>query len=343
VRDFRYPYDNPSGVTARDKGDAPVTVKSISSPADHGAELVADARDGLTSSPKHLPSKWFYDARGSQLFEDITRLPEYYLARAETEILQDNADEILASVRPFELVELGSGYSVKTKLLIDAMRRIGSGQTYIPIDISEDAVWEAARHLCTYYPWLRIDGLVGDYFSDLQNVPRRGRRLVAFLGSTIGNYEEAGRKAFLVELSNMLDPGDALLLGLDLVKAERPLLAAYNDAAGVTAEFNRNILHVLNHELNADFEPSEFDYTCAWNESRACIEMGLTATRAMTVRLETLDLEIEFHAGEILHNEVSYKFTRGTATAELGAAGLALEGWYTDRLDRFAVALARPT
>ena len=326
----------------RDAGAAPVTVRHLASPADQGAELVNDARTGLTARPKHMPSKWFYDSRGSQLFEDITRLPEYYLTRAETEILQDHADDLVGDVLPHEIVELGSGYSVKTKLLIDAMHRAKSGSRYVPIDISENALWEAARHLCTYYPWLAIDGLVGDYFADLESVPRRGRRLVSFLGSTIGNYEEAERKDLLAALAMMLAPDDALLLGLDLVKAEEFLVAAYDDAAGVTAEFNRNMLHVVNRELNANFIPTDFDYVAIWNEHRACIEMGLRATRYMDVRLGRLDLNISFDPGEMLHNEVSCKFTRRTAADELEAAGMTLEHWYTDHQHRFALALARP-
>ena len=326
----------------RSEGDAPVTVRYLSSPSDGGLELISDAKAGLTDMPKHLPSKWFYDPRGSRLFEDITRLPEYYLTRAETEILEVHADDIVGSVRPEEIVELGSGYSVKTKLLIDAMQRAGSGSRYVPIDISEDALWGAAQHLCTYYPWLAIDGLVGDYFSDLDKVPRRGRRLMTFLGSTIGNYEEAERKEFLAALGDMLAPGDALLLGVDLVKAEEWLIAAYNDAAGVTAEFNRNMLHVLNRELDADFRVDDFDYAVEWNEPRACVEMGLRATRPMTVNLARIGLQITFVEGELLHNEVSCKFTRTTAADELSTAGMALDGWYTDRLHRFALALARP-
>ena len=326
----------------RSEGSAPVTVRYLSSPADHGSELESDARTGLTAHPKHMPSKWFYDSRGSQLFEDITRLPEYYLTRAETEILANHADDILSAVRPVEIVELGSGYSVKTKLLIDAMRRVDSGSRYVPIDISEDALWAAARHLCTYYPWLAIDGLVGDYFTDLDKVPRRGRRLVTFLGSTIGNYEDAARKDFLGALADMLAPGDALLLGLDLVKAEEFLVAAYDDAAGVTAEFNRSMLRVLNRELEADFPLDDFEYVVEWNESRACIEMGLRAGRPVTVTLKRLDLQISFEDGEMLHNEIACKFTRHTAADELSASGMTLEGWYTDRLHRFALALARP-
>jgi L-histidine N-alpha-methyltransferase len=325
----------------RSAGDAPVTVRHLSSPSNQGSELARDAAAGLTAPAKHLPSKWFYDSRGSQLFEDITRLPEYYLTRAETEILEMYAGAIIDAVAPEEIVELGSGYSVKTKLLIDAMQRAGSGSRYVPIDISEDALWEAARHLCTYYPWLAIDGLVGDYFTDLTRVPRRGRRLVTFLGSTIGNYEEAERKDFLGALASMLEPGDALLLGLDLVKAEEFLIAAYDDAAGVTAEFNRNMLHVVNRELDANFVVDSFEYVAVWNENRACVEMGLRATRPMEVRLGKLNLEVSFDEGEHLHNEVSCKFTRRTAAEELEAAGMSLESWYTDRQHRFALALIR--
>jgi L-histidine N-alpha-methyltransferase len=324
------------------EGDAPVTVRHLSSPADHGAELAEDARAGLTSWPKTMPSKWFYDSRGSQLFEDITRLPEYYLTRAETEILEENADRIVSAVAPEEIVELGSGYSVKTKLLIDAMYRAGTGTRYVPIDISENALWGAAQHLCNYYPWLAIDGLVGDYFTDLPKVPHTGRRLVTFLGSTVGNYEEAERRDFLGALAGVLAPGDALLLGVDLVKSVESLIAAYDDAAGVTAEFNSNMLHVLNRELDADFAVSEFEYVVEWNEHRACIEMGLRARRAMTITIGKLDLEISFEAGEQLHNEVSCKFTKPTTAHELKAAGMTLEGWYTDRQSRFALALARP-
>lgn len=325
----------------RSEGDAPVTVRYLSSPADYTVEFANDARTGLTAFPKHMPSKWFYDSRGSQLFEDITRLPEYYLTRAETEILETHADEILSAVRPDEIVELGSGYSVKTKLLIDAMRRVGSGSRYVPIDISEKAVREAALHLCAYYPWLAIDGLIGDYSIDFDKVPRRGRRLVTFLGSTIGNYEESERKDFLSAMATMLDPDDALLLGLDLVKAEKFLLAAYDDAAGVTAEFNRNMLHVVNRELGANFVVDDFDYVATWNEDRCCVEMGLRATRPMTVTLSKLNLEISFAAGEHLHNEVSCKFTRRSATDEFNASGMTLEKWYTDRKQRFALALVR--
>jgi L-histidine N-alpha-methyltransferase len=323
-------------------GAAPVTVRYLSDPVDHAEELARDAREGLLGTPKTMPSKWFYDARGSQLFDDITRLPEYYLTRAETEILERCAGEIVAAVRPREIVELGSGYSVKTKLLIDAMRRCGSGSRYVPIDISEDALREAGRHLSTYYPWLAVDAFVADYLNDLDKIPRRGTRLVTFLGSTLGNYPRRERRRLLGALASSLSTGDGVLIGLDLVKPRRELLAAYDDAAGVTAEFNRNLLHVLNRELDGDFPVDEFVYEAAWNEGDSCIDMGLRASRATTVTLKKIDLEVHFAAGELLHNEVSCKFTRRGAEAELMDAGLLLDAWHTDERGRFALALARP-
>lgn len=327
----------------RSEGDNPVTVRRLSDPSNVGADLAADARSGLSATPKRMPAKYFYDARGSQLFDDITRLPEYYVTRVETAILQSHADTIVGQVRPFEILELGSGYSVKTKLLIDAMRRAGSGIRYVPIDISEDALWEAAKALGTYYPWLAIDGYVGDFFADLQKVPRRGRRLVTFLGSTIGNFEESRRIKFLSEVTGILEADDAFLLGVDLVKPVETLIKAYNDSAGVTAEFNRNMLHVLNRELDADFDVDAFEYVARWDAAQACIEMSLRATRSMRVRLAALPLDIEFEAGEELHNEIACKFTRGTVTGIFNASGLMLDGWFTDPAHWSALALARPT
>lgn len=327
----------------RATGDAPVTVRRLSPPSDHRAELASDVRKGLSLDPKALPSKYFYDERGSLLFEDITRLPEYYLTRAETEILETSADTIIEQIRPAEIIELGSGYSVKTKLLIDAMRRAGTGATYVPIDISEGALKEAARHLCTYYPWLAIEGLVGDFFSDLDLVPRRGRRLVTFLGSTIGNFDLETRLRFFGAIRRVLERGDGLLLGVDLVKSIPTLIAAYDDSAGVTAEFNKNMLHVLNDELGADFPIDDFEYFARWNPHFECVDMGLRATRSMVVRIASLDLTIAFEAGEELHNEVSCKFRFETIGRELASAGLNIVGWHTDARNRFAVALASPS
>lgn len=323
----------------RSTGDAPVTIRRLSPPADHGAELAHDVRIGLAADPKRLPSRYFYDARGSRLFEDITRLPEYYLTRAETEILERSADTIVGAVTPDEIVELGSGYSVKTKLLIDAMHRVGSGSRYVPIDISEDALRAAATALCAHYPWLAIDGLVGDFRNDLDQVPHRGRRLVTFLGSTIGNFVRDDRIRFLEAIAAMLEPGDALLLGVDLVKAESTLLAAYDDAAGVTAEFNKNLLHVLNRELDADFPPDAFDYVARWDPERRCVSMGLRARRGLVVTIKQLDMDVAFTGGEILHNEISCKFTRTRLDRELQVAGLHVISWFTDERNRFAMAL----
>lgn len=321
--------------------DPRVTVRHLSSPADHGKELAEDARSGLTAHPKRMPSKWFYDTRGSRLFTDITRLPEYYLNRVETEILAARADDIVAAVRPEEIVELGSGYSVKTRLLLDALRRTGTGTHYVPVDISEVALLAAARRLSTDHPWLVVDGYIGDYFTDLPKVPRRGRRLVVMLGSTLGNYEKTERATLLSALAGILEATDGLLVGIDLVKEEELLLAAYDDAAGVTGEFNRNMLVVLNRELDADFDLDAFDYVAVWNDERACVEMGLRARRPITVELRKLDLRISFSEGETLHNEVSCKFTRESARRELGDAGMSLAGWFPDADDRFALALAR--
>ena len=324
------------------EGDALVTIRRLSPPGDYRSELADDVRKGLGAERKSLPSKYFYDARGSELFEDITRLPEYYLTRAETAILERYATEIVASIQPTELVELGSGYSVKTKLLIDALHATGSGTRYVPMDISEEALTEAAHHLANYYPWLAIEGLVGDFFTDLEKVPRHGRRLVTFLGSTIGNFPTDVRIRFLRAVAAMLAPGDGLLLGLDLVKDVETLLAAYDDSAGVTEAFNKNILHVVNRELEADFPVDHFAYSATWDAEAECVAMGLVAQRNLVVTIGALSMQVEFAQGELLHNEVSCKFRRETIAAQLEAAGLTITDWWSDDQQRFAMAMARP-
>ncbi len=323
-------------------GGISVTITHLATQRGDTTRMLEDAREGLLASPKSMPSKYFYDARGSRLFDDITRLPEYYLTRAETEILEASAEAIIGAARPAEVVELGSGYSVKTKLIVDAMRLAGSGERYVPIDISENALLEAAQHLAAYYPWLHIDGYVGDFLTDLPEVPRTGRRLVTFLGTTVGNFDGTRRAEVLASIALLLEPGDSLLLGFDLVKDEATLLAAYDDAAGVTAAFNRNMLHVMNRELRADFPVDDFEYVATWDAERACIDMGLRATRDMTVTIGALGETISLAAGELIRNEVSCKFTRARFVTDLEAAGLALAQWHTDRQDRYAVALATP-
>ncbi len=307
------------------------------------ATLVADARRGLTATPKTLPSKYFYDARGSDLFEQITRLPEYYPTRTEEAILTRYADQIAAAAgRPDTLVELGSGSSTKTRLLLDALAAAGRLRRYVPVDVSSSALEGALDTLAVDYPALELHGVVADFEAHLDRLPSTGGRLIAFLGSTIGNLDPAERSRFLRGLRSGLGAGDAFLLGADLVKAEDRLVAAYDDAAGVTADFNRNVLRVLNASLGADFRPEDFDHVARWNSDAEWMEMILRARRAMTVRLADLDLQIAFATGEEIRTEISAKFRRPGLTAELAAAGFTLMSWWTDPSDDFALALAVP-
>ncbi len=317
------------------------TITRLAAEVDRAALLAADVRAGLTAEPRWLPPKWFYDERGSALFELITELPEYYPTRAETSILTRVAGEVVDLVRPQELVELGSGSSTKTRLLLEAMHaRASGGRRYAPIDVSADALEGAAAELAADHPWLAFDGYVGDFTADLPRVPRRGRRLLAFLGSTIGNFVPAERAGLLATVAAALAPGDGFLLGVDLVKDAGTLVAAYDDAAGVTAEFNLNVLRVLARELDADVKLEAFEHVAVWDAERAWIEMWLRATEAVTLRFPTLDLEVDFDAGQALRTEISAKFTRAVVEAELAAAGLRLARWDTDDQDRFALALA---
>ncbi len=323
----------------RTKGDAPVTVSHLTEPTDYRAQLIEDVRHGFTAYRKHLPSQYFYDARGSELFEDITRLPEYYLTRAETEILTEHADEIMERIQPRELIELGSGSSRKTQILIEAMHRIGSGSTYVPIDVSEAALRDAAKALCDDYSWLRIDALVGDYMVDLGRVPRHGRRLIAFLGSTVGNYVPTQRYALFRSVAGALEPGDAILLGVDLVKDEASMVAAYDDSAGVTAEFNLNILRIVNRELDADIPLDAFEHVTRFDEQFSCMAQSLRAKREVVANIRALDLAVTFLEGEEIHTEVSCKFTKDQVIHDFQAAGLKLDRWLTDSNNRFALAL----
>jgi L-histidine N-alpha-methyltransferase len=329
------------GAIVRIEGGAPVTIRRLSDPGDRHQQLVDDVIAGLTSSPKTLPSKYFYDARGSQLFEDITNLPEYYLTAAETEILRASALELVKDARPEEIIELGSGSSTKTRLLIEAMHAVGSGQRYVPIDVSEAALGDALAAMCDDYDWLEIDGLVGDFVHDLHLIRRRGSRLAIFLGSTIGNLTPEERAPFFVEVETMLDHGDALLIGVDLVKDEPAMVAAYDDSAGVSAAFNKNILRVLNTELDGDLPVDDFAHVTRYNARTECMEQSLCATRDISSRLNAIDLDIHFDEGEEIHTEVSCKFTKEGLAAEFDAAGLRISEWLTDDAGRFALVLAR--
>ena len=310
-------------------------------PADHlAAALRADVSRGLTAIPKELPPKWFYDERGSQLFEEITRLPEYYPTRAERAILLDRSAQIAALTGARTLVELGSGAAEKTRLLIDALRSAGTLRRYVPVDVSESALVESGRSLIADYPGLAVQPVLADFEHQLGVLPPGGRQLVAFLGGTIGNLQPAARAEFLAAVRAAAEPGDGLLLGADLVKSPAVLVPAYDDAAGVTAEFNRNVLHVINRELTADFDIPAFTHLAVWDAEHEWIEMRLRSERDQRVRIADLDLEIRFAAGEEMRTEVSAKFRRDGLTAELTAAGFDVRHWWTDSGGRFAVTLA---
>ncbi|WFE21481.1 L-histidine N(alpha)-methyltransferase [Solwaraspora sp. WMMD937] len=309
--------------------------------ADQRHALRIDARAGLTADPKWLPPKWFYDKYGSELFERITTLPEYYPTRAERAALAAHADDIAAVTRARTLVELGSGSSEKTRLLLDALRRQGSINLFVPLDVSEAALRDAATAIDRDYPGLPIHAIVGDFTRHLDRIPAGDDRLVAFLGGTIGNLVPDERAEFLAALRGALGTGGWLLLGTDLVKDPATLVAAYDDSQGVTGEFNRNVLRVLNQQLGTDFDPAAFRHVALWDTDREWIEMRLRADRDMQVYVADLDLPVSFTAGEEIRTEVSAKFRRAGVTAELAAAGFELTHWWTDPADRFAISLSR--
>jgi len=302
--------------------------------------LERDVRAGLRAAPKHLPPKWFYDARGSELFSRITRLPEYYPTRRELAILREHAADIVARGGADTLVELGSGTSEKTVLLLDALAEAGRLRAYLPVDVDAVTLREAADRLAARYPGLAVRAVCADFEHHLPLLPRTGRRMVAFLGGTIGNLGPADRKAFLKVLHGTLNPGDTLLLGADLVKDVDRLVAAYDDAAGVTAAFNRNVLHVINRELGADFVPDAFDHVALYDEVNDWIEMRLRARRDMRVQVAALGLTAAFAAGEEMRTEISAKFRPAGLSRELAAAGFTVRRWYLDPTGDFSLVLA---
>jgi L-histidine N-alpha-methyltransferase len=305
--------------------------------------LAEDVLDGLTRPFKELPPKHFYDTRGSELFEQICELPEYYPTRTERAILQARAAEIARATGAAELVELGAGYATKTRVLLDALRDAGTLERYVPVDVSASTVAACAEQLVLEYPGLAVHGLVGDFERHLSHLPPPpGPRLVVFLGGTIGNFLPGARRRFLRHIAGQLGPDDALLLGTDLVKAPAVLEAAYDDAAGVTAEFNKNVLRVLNRELGADFDAAAFDHVAFFDTEHEWIEMRLRSRTHQTVRVEALDLDVHFAAREEMRTEISAKFTPARLSADLEAAGLDAAGFYTDPEELFAVTLARP-
>ena len=302
--------------------------------------LAREVRAGLEGELKELPPKLFYDARGSQLFDRITTLPEYYPSRAEREILNRRAPEIVAESGARELVELGSGTASKTRALLYAMAGAGTLRRYVPFDVDESVVEACAEELVALYPGLVVHGMVGDFGRHLGHIPDGEARLFAFLGGTIGNLHPPERAAFLGRLARSMGPTDRLLIGTDLVKDRAVLEAAYNDSQGVTAEFNRNVLHVVNARLGADFDPEAFEHVAYFDEANAWIEMRLRARGVQRVRVAGADLDVSFADGEDMRTEISAKFTRETVASGLARAGLVLDDFHTDEAGLFGLASA---
>ncbi len=312
--------------------------------ADKRRTLEEDVRRGLTANPKTLPPKYFYDAIGSKLFEDITKLPEYYLTRTEAGLLEKLAPALMRELAPRDIVELGAGSAAKTRWLFDACNGLPEPLRYVPIDVDEPTIRAGAARLIADYPFLHVRALVADFERHLEHVPPPvGRRLVLFLGSTIGNLDPPARQRLLTEVRALLhSKEDRFLVGLDLVKDVTVLEAAYNDASGVTREFNRNILEVVNRGVGADFRPSAFQHVASYDEAAARIEMHLVPRSTQQVRLGRLGLTIRVSPGESIRTERCYKFSRASAQAMLEDAGLRLERWHVDPDDYFALAVAAP-
>ena len=307
--------------------------------------MAEDVRLGLTAEPKRLSPKYFYDDAGSELFEQITCLPEYYPTRAERALLEESADELMRTVRPQQIVELGSGSSIKTRVLLGVNSAPEYLTQYVPFDVSRGIVEGAAEGLLLDFPFLSIHGVIGDFGHHLSKIPAAtGKRLVLFLGGTIGNLDPDERTAFLTQVAELLGPEDRLLIGLDLVKDPATIEAAYNDSAGVTAAFNRNILRHLNRELTADFDPDAFQHRAFFNEEESRIEMHLVPDDTQMVSIGTLGITIKVDPSETIWTESSYKFTKASLHRMLTDAGMQLDGFYTnDEPDElFAVVLASP-
>jgi len=324
--------------------DPPLVTLSVH---EYARELARDVARELDRLPKTLPSKYFYDARGGALFEAITELPEYYLTRTEHALIERFGARLLTEAAGgrtlSEIVELGSGSAEKISALLRSAAELPA-RRYAALDVNPHALADAARALGERFPALKVTGYVGDFVSDITRLPpAEDRRLIIFLGSTVGNLDPSARHAFFTDIARILGPGDRLLLGLDLVKERRRLIDAYDDSRGITAEFTRNILHVLNRELAADFPADEFVHVPRWNETELRMEAWLRApARALEVTVRELEMTVSFAPGEELLTEVSCKFTRPGVEKEFRAAGLVLERWWSDEAETFALALAGP-
>jgi L-histidine Nalpha-methyltransferase len=320
----------------------PPTLAVHLTPDDLREAMERDVRAGLTAVPKQLPPVYFYDDHGSRLFDDITRLPEYYPTRCERWILETFAKEMALTSGAEVLVELGAGTCEKSRVLLDAMQSTGLLARYVPLDVSSTTIWEAATALSEEYPGVAVDAVVADFHRHLGLLSTDGRRLIAFLGGTIGNLDPAERRRFLVDLDCAMDAQDRLLIGTDLVKDRERLVRAYDDAAGVTAAFNRNVLAVLNRELGADFDLDRFEHVAKWNEDDSRIEMWLRSTADQAIRIDDLDLDLTFADGEEMLTEISTKFTPERLEEELVECGFVLDGTWTSEGGEFQLTLCHP-
>jgi len=312
------------------------------SPADVQRQMRDDAVRGLLAPEKSIPPVWFYDERGSRLFEEITQLPEYYPTRAERALLERHAPTIAEQAKADTLVELGAGACDKTRVLLTALDQAGTLTRYVPFDVSDEFLRSAASTLAEEFTSLDIHLVIGDFHHHLAEIPAEGRRMVAFLGGTIGNLDPAQRKRFLFDLNCTMSSGDSLLLGTDLVKDRDRLVAAYDDSAGVTADFNRNVLRVLNEQLGGDFDPALFRHVAVWNEDEQWIEMRLRAERPTEVSLAAADITVRFDQGEDLLTEISAKFTPARIEHELSDAGFVVDGMWGAEDGEFLLTLAHP-
>lgn len=309
-------------------------------PDDLAEQLRSDAREGLSFAVKSIPSKWFYDEHGSKLFDRITRLPEYYLTRSEREILALRATAIARHTGADTLVELGSGTSEKTCLLIDAFRGTGQLRRFVPFDVDPDTLRFAATKLLSAYPEIEVYGIAGDFERHLNSIRQPGRTMVIFLGSTLGNLNPTERASLLDQLAGSLKPGDSFLLGVDLVKDVAVIEAAYNDSEGISAAFNLNILRVLNRRLEGNFDLSKFEHVAKFDNELELMSMWLRSTVRQSVSLSAIDLDIDLEPGELIHTEISSKFRKEGIEGELQGAGFEPSRWWTDAQGNFALSLS---
>jgi L-histidine N-alpha-methyltransferase len=303
--------------------------------------MAADVRAGLTKPFKELSPRYFYDERGSELFEQITELEEYYPTRCEREILHARSAEIVAAANPRALIELGSGSAAKTRVLLDAMSEAGCLEAYAPVDISEEITRDTADAIAEEYDGVTVLGHVCDFELDLERVPVEGPRVIAFLGGTMGNFQPAQRASFLRRVANLLDPDDRFLLGTDLVKDRATLELAYDDPKGVTAAFNKNVLAVLNERLDATFDLNCFEHVARWDADNLWMDIRLRSLEHQVIDIRALDLQVAFAAGEEMRTEISTKFMRPGLQGIYAEAGLELTDWWTDADGLYALSLAR--